>query len=270
MAHALEAQHALGGVLAGDLGVGLGEPDHRQQLVELDAVADGVAQRDRLPAAGAPDHHPVGRETTHRRPGRGLLVARRGVEEGLQVEALLGGDRLEDRQRLLTERRIDAHESDLLALQPRLLLVGDVFQDHGRLRPVEGAGRKDGREDLAVGGVGAAVEERQDVHLVLERPRHDRARDRRRQEVHQHRAVGLETVVGLDATLRLVAGIDHGRLELVALDAATAVDQGQVVALALVIFGRDEGVDLGEILGEAELDDLVLGPGTCRAERQCA
>ncbi len=66
--HAFEAQHALRRVLARDLRVRLRQPDHGQKLVELDAVADGVTQRNGLPAACPPDHDPVGREAANRRP----------------------------------------------------------------------------------------------------------------------------------------------------------------------------------------------------------
>ena len=146
------------------------------------------------------------------------------------------------------------------------------FEDDGCLRPVERAGREDRREGLAVSRVRAAVEQGQDVLPFLERARHDRPRYRRGEEIHQHGAVGLEALVGLDAALGLVAVIDNGRLEGVALDAAPGVDERKIVALALAVFGSDERIDLGEILGEAQLDHLFLGPpsGGRAGKRGCA
>src|SRR5690606_38194837 len=95
--HALEAQHALGCFVADDLGIGFRQPDNGQQMIELDPVPDGIAQRHGLATARAPDHDPIGTIAANGGPGGGLLITRRWVEKRLQLEAFLVAHSLEDR-----------------------------------------------------------------------------------------------------------------------------------------------------------------------------
>ena len=51
------------------------------------------------------------------RPGRGLIVAGQRIREELQVEAFLRRQRLQNADRLLSERVVDIEKRDLDALQ---------------------------------------------------------------------------------------------------------------------------------------------------------
>src|SRR5690606_25980983 len=121
--HAFEAQHAFGGFVTDDLGIGFRKPDHGQQTIELDPVPDGVTQRHGLATAGTPDHDPVRTVAANSGPSGGLLVTRRWVEERSQLEAFLVAHGLEDWDGLLTERRVDTDEGDLLTLQVSAFLI---------------------------------------------------------------------------------------------------------------------------------------------------
>ncbi len=102
------------------------------------------------------------------------------------------------------------------------------------------------------------MEHGDDVHAVAQRARHHRARHRRAQEVDEHRALALEALIGLDATLRLVAGVDHHDLDRMALDPAPGIHERNVVALSLRVFRGDEGIDRGEVERRADLDRRLV------------
>src|SRR5690606_10402178 len=164
---AFEAQHTLGRILADNLGIRFGEPNHGQESVELDPVTDRITQRYGLATTGTPDHDPIRTVAANSGPSRRLLVTRRRVEERLQLEAFLVPHGLEYRDGFLAERRVDADQSNLLAFQVSAFLISDVFQDYRGLRPIKSTGRKYGRERLTICRIGAAVEHGEHVEPIL-------------------------------------------------------------------------------------------------------
>src|SRR5690606_20027882 len=138
------------------------------------------------------------------------------------------------------------------------LVQVEVLHQQGCLRPVMGHQREDERERLAIAGIAAAMHDGEHDDLVLQHPIYHGVGHRSAEEVHQDGAVTPHAVVGFNAALRLVAGIDHGDLDRMAVDPAHLVDEGQVIALALVVTAGDEGIDRSEVLQQSELDRLFL------------
>ena len=198
-----------------------------------------------------------------------MLVAGRRIANLGEGEAELFGERFEDRDRLLAERAVDMNEFDLLTLEVAAFLVGDVLHDGRGLRPIGRGHGEDGWEYRAVGGIGAAVERGDHVHAILKRAGNHGARNRRREEVHENRAIVLEALVGLDAALRLVARVHDLKLDRRSLDAAAPVQIGDIVALALAVFGGEEGIHLREVERRPDLDGLgVLRDGAPAPEHE--
>src|SRR5947209_2840977 len=103
----------------------------------------------------APAHDPVRRKATDLGPGRSLIVARKRIGEQLQIEAFLGGQRLEDADRLLSKRVIDVEKCDLDALQLSARFLLDVFDVVRSLTPIGRADREYPFENVAIDGVAA-------------------------------------------------------------------------------------------------------------------
>ena len=134
---------------------------------------------------------------------------------------------LEDDERLLAGRVVIVEIGDLLALEAAAqLLLGEV--DGGRaLRPVAGGDREQIGVALAVGGRGRAEARRGAEDLVLLELLGQRRGLRRAVDALEHRAFLLEALVRLHRRRHLVLVVDLDDLDLVALDAALAVDAGR-------------------------------------------
>ena len=175
------------------------------------------------------------------------------IREELEIEAFLGGQRLEDADRLLPEWIVDIEERDLDALQvPALLLldVGDVVR---RLAPVGRADRKHPLEYVTVDGVAATCERlHHDIAVLVDAWQHG-SRYRRRQEVEHHHALALELLVALDTALGLVAVILHDDFDGMPADATLLVEQCGVITRGLRHLRRDERIRLSDIVAEREL-----------------
>ena len=187
--------------------------------------------------------------------------------EGPHLEAFRLGDVLEDRQRLLARRIVVVDVGDLLSLE---VAAKPLFREgHGgaRLRPVAGRDREGVGIALAVGRGGGAEARRRAEDLVLFQLLVEGRGLRRAVQALDHGAFLLEALVRFDRRRHLVLVVDLEDLDLVALDAALAVDQGDVVLVARAQHGADVRRRPGAIALQAE-DDLLLGEGLARAQRQ--
>ena len=191
-----------------------------------------------------------------------------GTAKVLQLEAFALGQVLEDDERLLAGRVVIEQVGDLLALEVAAqLLLGEG--DGGRaLRPVAGGDREDVGVALAVGGGGRAEARRGAEDLVLLELLGEGGGLRRAVDAFQHRAFLLEALVRLHGRRHLVLVIDLDHADLVALDAALAVQQRDVVVIA----GAQEHADglgrAGAVALQAEHQLLVLRDGGACRQRQ--
>ena len=134
-----------------------------------------------------------------------------------------------------------------------------------RLRPVAGRDREDVGIALAVGGRGRAEARRGAEDLVLLELLGQRRGLRRAVEALEHRAFLLEALVRLHGRRHLVLVVDLEHADLVALDAALAVHERDVVVIA----GAEEHADglrgAGAVALQAEHELLLLRDGgACR------
>src|SRR5690606_24191046 len=215
-----------------------------------------------------PDEDVIRPVVTHLGPGRGLLVPGTGIGEGSELEIQLFGQGFQNGDRLASEGRVDVHQGDLLALNAPLVLR-DVVDKHGGLRPVGRHHRKDVGEDLTIAGISASVERGDQHHLVFKHAVHQGAGNGGGEEVEEDSTFLLRPVVGLDPALRFVAVIAYDGLDLDSVEAAFLVDKGQIVSLALVVFARHEGVDGGEVLQQTKLDRVLLAERAARKAGGC-
>ncbi len=226
---------ALGRVARGDRVLFRARPPDADDVVAREADLGRRLQRHGVHHAPAPQDHPVGLDLPDLQPLRALLVARVRDGDVRDREAVLLRLRVENRNGLLAVGRVVIDVHDLLALElvhPPFLRPDEL--DLGRvLRPVVRDQREDVREDPAVGGVGAAVADRHDGHLVGRPLLDQRIGDAGRQRVHERgagRPLLLQALVALDAARVVVLGLALLVRELDAVHAAVArVDHVDVV-----------------------------------------
>ncbi len=231
---------ALGGV-ARRLDVGLGaRPPDADEVVHRVADRGRFLDRGRVHHAPAPHQHPVRVQlAADLQPGRLLLEPRMGDRELVELVAVLVGQGLEGRDRLLAVGAVVVDQRDLLALElvHAAFLIADVLDQGGGLAPVGHGQVEDIGEDPAVGGVGPAVAHRQDRDLVGGGALDQRVGDAGAVGV-DHRRAGrtavLQAFIALDAAVVVVGGLALLPGELDAADAAVAlVDQVEVVVHAV-------------------------------------
>ena len=126
-------------------------------------------QRHRVHHAPAAQHDVVGLGAADGQPLRLLLVAGMRHLDLLHGEAVFLRQQFIDRDRLLAVGRAVIEHDDLLALElvEAALLGGDVVHDARGLAVGVEQQREDVGEDAAVGGIGAAVVDGDQRHLVL-------------------------------------------------------------------------------------------------------
>ena len=117
-------------------------PPHADHLVARIGDGGGFLDGGGVHHAPAPQQHVVRPVLADRQPLRLLLDARMRDGNGLELEAILLGTRLERRDRLLAVGAVVIDEADLLALQlvEAAELLGDVLDGDVRRRPVAADG----------------------------------------------------------------------------------------------------------------------------------
>ena len=178
------------------------------------------------------------------RPGAGTAKVRSSKPSVLARSSRIGS-------RLLAGRIVVVDVGDLLALEVAAqLLLGEGHRRTG-LRPVAGRDREGVGVALAVGGRRRAEAGRRAEDLVLFQLLVQRRGLRRAVEAFEHRAFLLEALVRFDGRRHLVLVVDLEDLDLVALDAALAVHQGDVVLVAGAQHGarRSPSARCGRIAG---------------------
>src|SRR6185437_559041 len=160
---------------------------------------------------------------------RADVQARRRHREYLQLIALAGGKVLEHWQRLPACGIVVHQIGDLLALEAAAELVLRVLHGAGGLRPIAGGEREHVWIALSIRRRADAEAWRRARHLVAHALLGERLYDRGAIDAHRHGASLLLALIGLHAGRNLVLIVDVDQLDLVALDAALAVDEVHVV-----------------------------------------
>ena len=188
----------------------------------------------------------------------------------LHGEAELLGQQVVDRDRLLAVGRAVVEHHDLLALQvvDPALARGQIVDDARGLAVRVEQQREDIGEDAAVGGIGAAVVDRDQRHLVGGDPVDHRVGDADAERVPGGDiGPGLQTLVAFDAALDLVLGLALVPDQLDAVDAAvTRVDQVHVVDEPAEEAGAAGGVGTDAVALQRKV--LLVGLGSRDGGRQ--
>src|SRR5439155_265010 len=251
-------------------------PPDTDDPVAREADLGGGFQRRRVHHAPAAQDHPVGLDLADLQPLRLLLVARVRHRDVRHLEAVFLRLHVKHRNGFLAVGRVVVDVDDLLALQlvHPAFLHADELDLGGVLRPVGRDQREDVREYAAVGGIGAAVAQRDHRDLVGGRFLDQRVGDAGGQRMDHARAGGalvLGALVALDAAVVAVFGLALLPGELYAVDAVVAlVEHGEVIdhaaaearAAALVIHAgnldRLHEADCAELLQALVVDVEVL------------
>src|SRR4026209_2951262 len=180
-----------------------------------------------------------------------------------ELEAVLGGQRLQRRDRLLAVGTVVEDERDLLALEVggAAKLLGHVLDGDVGGRPVGAEQREVVGESRAVLRIGAAVSHGDDRDLVGLRLLRQREGDAGRQRVEERRAglaLALQALVALHALVGRVGGLALLDEQLHAVDAAVAlIHQAVVVGNAVGVGHAVHGVGAGAV-GQDGVKLLVL------------
>src|SRR6185503_18298462 len=257
---------------AGSLDVGLGgAPHQRDHLAQRVALALELLDGDRRRPAEQMRDHEVGLVA----PGdvehlRAHFHAGRGDGKGLELEALGFGEVLENGDRVLAGGVVEEQIGDLLALQASAQILLDERDRGSGLRPVAGRQWEDVGIALAVGGRGVAEARRGAEDLVLLELLGQRRDLRSAVDAFEYGALHLEALVRLHGRRHLVLVVDLEHADLVAFDAALAVNEADVVVIA----GAKEYAHglrgAGAVALQAEHQLLVLRAGTACRQRHGA
>src|SRR5216684_6454429 len=225
---------------AGSDDVGLGAaPNKRDHFAERVALALQLLDGNRRRAPEQMRNDEVGLEAAGDVEDlRAHFQAGRRNGKGAQLEAFGLGKFFQNGQWLLARRIVVEEIGDLLALEGTQLLLDELHRRTG-LRPVAGGDRKDVGEALPVGRSGRAETRSCAEDLVLLQFLAQRGGLRRAIDEFHHRAFLLEALVGFHRRRHLVLVVDLEDLDLVALDSALAVHQGDVVLVARAQHGAD-------------------------------
>ena len=257
--------------------------------VQLLEALGAVARRGEIGVAGPPDRdEPVHREIglhgllhgggVHRAPAvhdeeirlvapdveplRTLVLhvgGRDGIE--LEIEADLLGERVEQRQRLLAEARVEVEIADSLALEIVERAAADIFEDLRGAVPIGVRRIEDPGEHVALGGGGEAIGHRQDRDLVDGGLGDQGQRDAGRPRIHDHGIFGLHGVVALQTLLGVVARLAFVDDELDAADAAVALVEHVEIIMHAVGDRRARSSEGAGAVGEQRHIDRILREG---------
>src|SRR5690625_6299673 len=97
---------------------------------------------------------------------------------------------------------------------------------------------------MTIAGITAAVQNHNHRDFILEHTVHHGIGYWRTKKVYQYSAIALGPVIGLDTPLRLITGIRNAELNLVAIDTAPLVNQGDVISLALAVRSEEHTSEL--------------------------
>ncbi len=187
-----------------------------------------------------------------------------------QFEAVFLRQKLVDRDRLLAVGRAVIEHHDLLALElvQAAFPGGDVVHDSGSLAVGIEQQREDVREHAPVRGVGAAVVDGDQRHLVVSDAVDHGVGDADRKRVPGGNIrIALQPFVDLDALLDLILGLAFAPGQLDAVDATVAdVDQIEVVDEAAEEAGAAGGIGADAIALQGEI--LFVGVDSRRAEHE--
>ena len=242
--------------------LGAGPPD-AQHFVAREAVALRRLDGNGVHHAPAPQDHVVRLGLADLQPLRLLFAAWRRDGNFDQFKAVLFRQRFEHGQRLLAEGRIVVQVHDLFAFQlvHATILVAQVFDHGGGLAPVAGDQWIDVGEDLAVGGVRAAVADHRHGDLVLRHAVQNAVGDAGGEGFDQGGAalLGFQALIAFDAARRVVFGFAFFPADLDAIHAAGLVDQVEVVDGAAVETGAAGRVGTHAVGRQGDVLLLVLG-----------
>jgi hypothetical protein len=236
--------------------VNLVDPVHGDELFQGNAVALEFLGGDDVHRTDTPVNDPVRLVAAQLAHRRAHVVAGQRVGKHRELEALAPLQLLQDGNRFMPEGVVDVEIGDLGLLEVGTGLALDVAHHVRRLAPVGGAQGEHRLEDLAIDGVGAAMEGLDHDVAVLHHAGQNGTRHRRGHEVENHHTVTLEALIAFDAALRFVAVVLNRDFDRVAAQTAPAIDQGGVVACRLRHLRRDEAVGLRQVVAQAEANRL--------------
>ncbi len=238
-------------------------------MVDRIADLDRCLQRHWIHHAPAAQHDEVRLGAADRQPLRLLLVAGMRHLDLLDGEAVFLRQELIDRDRLLAIGRAVIEDDDLLTLQlvDAAFLGGDVVHDARRLAVGVEQQREDIREDPSVGGVGAAVVDRDQRYLVGGDAIDHGVGDADRKRIPGGRTrMALLPLVAFDAALDLILRLAFVPGQLDAVDAAIAdVDQVEIVDEAAEEAGAAGRIGSDAIALKREI--LLVGAGGRQGHR---
>ena len=249
------------GIGAGRTGVVIASrPPHADQAAHRKAGPGRLLDRGGVHGAPALEVDPVGPVAADVEPQRGLVLhlrARHRVE--LELEAVILGQLLEQRNRLLAVGRIEIDQPELLALElvEPALDLGGMFDEHRGAVPIGRRRIEDPGEQIAVGRWRQTVAHRQDRDLVDRRLRNQLQGDAGRIRVHHHRALALDRLVALDALLGVVAGLAFLHDDLHPADAPVAlVEHVEIIGHAVGDRRSGTGVGTGAVAEQRDVDSV--------------
>ena len=259
-------------ITAGSLDVGLrGAPHEGDHLAQRIALALELLDGDGRCAAEEVRDDEIGLEAAGDVEHLGShLDARRRHRKGSELEAFRFRKVLEDDEGLLARRVVIEQIGDLLALEAAAQLLLGKGDGRRALRPVAGSDREQIGVALAVRGRGRAEARRGAEDLVLLELLGQRCGLRRAVDALEDRAILLEALVRLHRRRHLVLVVDLDDLDLVALDAALAVEQRDVVMVAGAEVHAHELRGASPVALQPEHDLLLLRPCGTGRQRQSA
>ena len=256
---------------AGGVDVGLGRAPHeRHDLAERIAHALELLDRHRGGAAEqVPDHEVRAVALGDVEHLGAHLHTRRRDGERLELKPFFRREVLEHFDGLAPGGVVVEDVRDLLALEaPAELLLHEVHRRRA-LRPVGGGNREDIRVPLTVGGGGAPEARRGAGNPILCQPLGERVDLGRAVDGDGHGAFLLVALVGLHGRRYLVFVVDLQSPDLVALDPALAVHEGDVVVEAGAQDRSDDLRRSGPVALHTD-DDLALRLGVGGSAREQA
>jgi hypothetical protein len=224
--------------------------------------------------APAPQDHVVRIGLADLQPLRLLLAARRRDGNLDQVKAILLRQRLQHRQGFLAERRVVIQVDDLFSFElvHAAVFIAEIFDHRCGLVPVAGDERENIGEDLAVGGVRAAVADHRHRDFVGGEAVKHAVGDAGGQRFDQRGAAvfRFQPFVALDAARRVVFGLAFFPNYFDAVHAARQVDQVEVVDDAAIEAGTARRIRADAVGGQGDVLSVHWlrdgGAGRCECE----
>src|ERR1700722_8546581 len=233
-------------------------PPNADKMIHRVADFARFLYRRRVHGAEALHVNPVGPVAPDVEPQRTLVLHfsdRNRIE--FQLEAVVVGQRLQQRDRLFAERRVEVNESDLLAFElvEAAFTVGDVLHKSRGTIPISCRRIEDPRKIVAVGRRGEAVCHRENWNLVDGRLGNELKRNPGRTGIKDDGEFALHGLVALDAFFGVVTGLALVNDDLGAADAAIAlVEHVQIIRHAVGDRYPGSGERAGAIAEERNVD----------------